>query len=387
MRERCKRNSKKSKIQPEAPPSDFVSLGFNFGQPSRIQNTPDYVVLEQHQQQHHNSAQLLAMLQQSGKSGGVEPVVLGVEEFGRFFVNVSSCLYIIISNSPFPYSILDGSHLLSNSTCSPSSASQDTPPQAALLYNSRNFDSIFLPPSASSSSSLGGQYMLVPEYSAQQQDQPHNTADSNQQPAALPPGTSMCVCGCGELAIAPSVYSAHHHIAMPASDLATAAEDNHQKPSSLFPHSEPSLLESSGSSSGKRPCSILNEAGGRKKSRSNGLEEENHHIPETSSSHSAFPPYFTYPTNKPDHVAEERPDNSGSDETSIASLIAQLTSSRYALIEPEQQEDVRATSSGGCSTGDLLKEFGDHEVIKSSHFVTKMVASKENSAGRATINS
>lgn len=127
-------------------------------------------------------------------------------------------LYFFIS---FFFIIADGS-ALNNSSCSPLSTTGSPP--TTLFYNPQTFDSIFipsqqftsqyLPPSAgypNQSYRLGQAVGSSPAL----EESSSSSSSSSFPSTALPPGTSFCLCGCGELALAPARYASHHHSADP----------------------------------------------------------------------------------------------------------------------------------------------------------------------------
>lgn len=127
----------------------------------------------------------------------------------------------------------DGS-ALTNSSCSPLSAAPGSPP-TTLFYNPQTFDTIFLPPAPAAP--FSGQFLPTSSgYAANPtgyrlvnssagQEQSSSSSSINESLAlnsALPPGTSFCLCGCGELAMSPARYAPHHHAALGTHDQTNA---------------------------------------------------------------------------------------------------------------------------------------------------------------------
>lgn len=330
----------------------------------------------------------------------------------------------------FSVLLVDGSALLSNSTCSPlSSSSNGRSPQTTLLYNPQTFDSIFLPPStahggnqqylsSSSSSSTGcSPNQSVLYRLGGQQTQPTSLAEAppgeTVSAASLPPGTSFCFCGCGELAIAPARYASHHHMAIQPSDQTaapgpagnsspTAARASRFTQSgapaaslfSAFPVSssaesglgdevavhkrrraEEDSLESQLSDDQKRP---------RLSSRNTTeSSDEGEGTPDRSSSSSTaaagassplgeswtkfYPPYSTYPTSNEYDQRLLNFQNEGeiSDSTSIAALLDEVTRNTLGNADGRLREAAAAmlllTSSGSSLMEEGLSELNSQE--------------------------
>lgn len=237
-----------------------------------------------------------------------------------------------------------------------------------------------------------------------------NTSAGNEESflnlcSALPPGTTFCLCGCGELAIAPSHYAPHHHAALSASEQintstelsrgeANAIESYTSNLSALFPVASDFLAQFQAadrstplSSRRKRQaeesldalleatkrvnCGVAPNDGVRKRitkdigenrGNSSGSTVSSTSFPFVESWMKSYSPYASYPNNQQGQLLHNEASTMSENEASIAALLDEVTNNPDHQLRRATM--LLLTSSGGSSNGE-----GPQELSAADEFI------------------